>query len=211
MSTRTSTSTPTPAPAPARQAPRRLLPRQERHASILQAAATAFAGEGFAATSMEDVAAAAGVTKLIVYRHFESKEDLYRAVLMAVATRLHDEFVANRSAPDEQRRGYTLRSILTVARENPDGYRLLMVHAAREPQFAEMHRRVQEVGFEIAGGIIGDRISDPVIKAWASRTSVEYLNTSVLEWLEVGDPERDDEFADLATEGLIAMFLAWVD
>ena len=49
---------------------------------------------GLAATSMDDVAAEAGVTRLIVYRNFESKEGLYRAVLERVATRLRDEFVA---------------------------------------------------------------------------------------------------------------------
>jgi AcrR family transcriptional regulator len=33
---------------------------------------------------MDDVAARCGVTKLIVYRHFASKEDLYRAILQHV-------------------------------------------------------------------------------------------------------------------------------
>ncbi len=36
---------------------------------------------GYAATSMADVAAATGVSHLIVYRHFDSKEELYEAVL----------------------------------------------------------------------------------------------------------------------------------
>ena len=60
---------------------RRLLSREQREASILRAAARAFATGGFAATSMEDIAAEAGVTKLIVYRHFDSKQQLYEAVL----------------------------------------------------------------------------------------------------------------------------------
>ncbi|HYD10163.1 MAG TPA: helix-turn-helix domain-containing protein, partial [Acidimicrobiales bacterium] len=54
---------------------RRLLSREDRAASILRGAADAFAHGGFAATSMEDVAAASGITKLIVYRHFGSKEE----------------------------------------------------------------------------------------------------------------------------------------
>ena len=74
--------------------PRQLLARPERMASILRGAASAFAKSGFAATSMEDVAAACGVTKLIVYRHFESKEDLYREVLQRVFDRQAEEFVA---------------------------------------------------------------------------------------------------------------------
>src|SRR5262249_48099601 len=61
--------------------PRRLLPRAERRAALLHAAARVFARAGFAHTSLEEIAAAAGVTRLIIYRHFDSKEVLYRAVL----------------------------------------------------------------------------------------------------------------------------------
>ena len=71
---------------------RRLLRREERHASILHGAASAFAKSGFASTSMEDVAEACGVTKLIVYRHFDSKEELYRAILQRVFDRNQEEF-----------------------------------------------------------------------------------------------------------------------
>src|SRR5215207_9673102 len=67
--------------------PRRLLRRDERRAAILHGAAAAFAGQGYAATSMEDVAEACGVTKLIVYRHFDGKEELYRAILQRVFDR----------------------------------------------------------------------------------------------------------------------------
>jgi hypothetical protein len=48
--------------------PRKLLSRSQRQATILQGAATAFATKGFASTAMEEVAAASGITKEIVYR-----------------------------------------------------------------------------------------------------------------------------------------------
>ena len=51
--------------------PRKLLSRSQRQAAILQGAATAFVTKGFASTAMEEVAAASGITKEIVYRHFE--------------------------------------------------------------------------------------------------------------------------------------------
>ena len=66
-----------------------------RRAEILRAASQVFARSGYAATSMEDVAAAAGVTKLIVYRHFDAKETLYRAVLERVFERQVTLFVEN--------------------------------------------------------------------------------------------------------------------
>jgi AcrR family transcriptional regulator len=189
--------------------PRQLLSRTERRASILDAAASAFARTGFAATSMEDVATAAGVTRLIVYRHFPSKEDLYRAVLTQVATRLGEEFSRFLSLPDGARHGFASRSILTVAREHPDGYRLLMVHAAREPQFAELGAEYHQAGFELARSFVRPILSDPTMVEWAARSIVEYLNNGVLEWLEVGEPSRDEEFIEMATAGLLALYTSW--
>ena len=84
---------------------------------------------------MEDVAAASGITKLIVYRHFESKEELYRAVLTRVSDRLAEEFAG--ALESERPGGVGARALLTVAREDPDGFVLLWRHAAREPQFAD--------------------------------------------------------------------------
>jgi len=46
-------------------------------AAILQAAQQLFMTGGFVATSMDAVAAAAGVAKLTVYKHFGSKHDLF--------------------------------------------------------------------------------------------------------------------------------------
>lgn len=48
---------------------------------ILNAAYWSFYRRGFARVSMDDIAKAAGVTKRSVYNHFESKDNLVRAVL----------------------------------------------------------------------------------------------------------------------------------
>src|SRR3982750_3954529 len=103
--------------------PTPLLSRPARREAILAAAAGAFAGTGFAATSMEDVAAASGITKLIVYRHFESKEELYRAVLARVSDRLAANFAG--ALESERPGGVGARSMLATAREGPDGFVLL--------------------------------------------------------------------------------------
>lgn len=197
------------APSPAGTGRRRLLSREERQASVLRAAARAFAKTGFAGTSMDDVAAEAGVTKLIVYRHFDSKEELYRTVLARTADELRDELRAGLLAPETERHGLFSRVMLRVARRDPDGLRLLFVHARREPQFAayaDEHRRRAEA---LADELIGDSIADPVVERWAARTIVRYLSESLLVWLDEGDPERDEEFVELATAGLVSLFTAW--
>ena len=55
---------------------RKLLSRAQRQATILQGAATAFATKGFAATGMEEVAAASGITKEIAPKILSYSEDL---------------------------------------------------------------------------------------------------------------------------------------
>jgi AcrR family transcriptional regulator len=188
------------------------MPREERQASLLRAAARAFARTGYAATSMDDVAAEAGVSRLIVYRHFASKEELYRSVLDRVAQRLHDDFVAGLAdgAPAEPD-GFTTRLLLGVARDEPDGFRLLVVHAAREPQFASYTAMLREAAAQIADELMGDRIPDATMRPWATHTIVDYLYASVLAWLDHGDPARDEQFIEWATAGLVALFRTWVD
>src|SRR5438552_1780106 len=85
--------------------------------TLLAGAASACAERGFAGTSMEEIAAASGITKLIVYRHFDSKEQLYRAVLSQVQERLAEELRGQLADGPEG----IARSMLAVAREYPDG------------------------------------------------------------------------------------------
>jgi AcrR family transcriptional regulator len=57
------------------------LPTEERRALIVEAAGRLFGDRGYDATRLDDVAAAAGVTKPILYRHFRDKRALYLALL----------------------------------------------------------------------------------------------------------------------------------
>jgi AcrR family transcriptional regulator len=57
------------------------LPSDERRAGIVEAAGRLFGAHGYDATRLDDVAAAAGVTKPILYRHFAGKQALYLALL----------------------------------------------------------------------------------------------------------------------------------
>jgi AcrR family transcriptional regulator len=182
------------------------LPRAARHETILSGAARAFARAGYAATSMEDIAAASGITKLIVYRHFDSKEELYRAVLQQVFDRLAEEFVAGYSRGAG---GVGARSLLTVAREDPDGFHLLWRHAAREPQFADYARELRERSVDASRALLAGQVQ-PALYEWAAHTIVDLLVEAVLNWLEFGDPARDEEFVGLATAAARASVRAWV-
>src|SRR5918997_5275736 len=66
---------------PSEERSKRRIPAAERRALILREAGRLFARDGYAGTRLDDVAAAAHVTKPMVYRHFESKQALYLALL----------------------------------------------------------------------------------------------------------------------------------
>jgi AcrR family transcriptional regulator len=190
---------------------RTLLARDERSAQIRHAAAVAFARGGYAGTSMDDVAAEAGITKLIVYRHYASKDELYRAVLTGVAQRLREEIDRGLELVPGERRGFTIRAMLTVAREDPAAFRLLMVHASREPSFADVVQQFHEGALALAQSLVGRTIADPTMSVWVCQMFIDYHTHAVLQWLDLADPSRDEELIERTTAGLLALFSAWAD
>ena len=57
------------------------LSADERRASIIEAAKSLFAKKGFHGVSIDEIVKEVGVSPAILYRHFNSKEELYAAVL----------------------------------------------------------------------------------------------------------------------------------
>ena len=154
---------------------------------------------------MEEIAAAASITRLIIYRHFDSKEALYRAVLQGA----FDSFSSQlRRGHEPGRYGVGARALLGVARADEAGFRLLWRHACREARFAryadELRRRaVAAVRSALAGRVPREHLE------WAAHAVVGYLVEAVLNWLEFGDPARDEQFVTATNQALRAGVRAW--
>ncbi len=181
------------------------MPAPERRAALITAAKDAFAERGFAATSMDDVANAAGVSRLIVYRHFESKEQLYEVVVGETAAMLVEALHASTDSP-----GYSaVRALLTVARADRNGFTVLWQHATREPQFAAHADgfRAPAVFFVRTlltnAGVPTSRLN------WASETLLSFAIAAVTHWVEEEPVERDDEFLALIAQSVPPMIRAW--
>jgi AcrR family transcriptional regulator len=170
---------------------RRRLPRAERTRRVLDAAARAFARSGFAATSMDVIAAEAGVSKLMLYRDFDGKRELYEAILDSVSRRL-DEKVSDDPWHGASRRGEV--ALLQVAREQPDAFLLLFHHAAREPEFAAYAERFSAEAVAAGEGRLAEQVDDPVALRWTARVAFRVTVEAIIAWLEVGDPARDEAF-----------------
>jgi len=71
-----------------------------KHAAILQTAKQLFLQQGFAKTTIEQVARAAGVSKVTVYSRFDSKESLFEATVQAKVAEMERTMALD---PDDSR------------------------------------------------------------------------------------------------------------
>jgi AcrR family transcriptional regulator len=166
-------------------APGRRLPRAERREQILAAATGAFAAAGFAATSLDDVAAQAGISRAILYRHFDSKTGLYRAVLDRVCARLA-------AAVGESPGAFTdaaVDALLTAAAADPGGFRLLFQHVAREPEFRDFAEGFQAGIVTAAHQQIAGLVPDQAWAQWAAQLAPTIAIEAITAWLDVGQPD----------------------
>lgn len=197
------------------------LPRAQRREQIVRAAATVLLSGGYDGTSMEDVARAAGVTRLIVYRIFESKEALYLAVLTAVLDDLSARFDAgpthrrSDAGPTHPRDEVAAGSesvaarLLGVARRHPDGFRLLWRHASNQAEFSELYALFASAATDYAAGLIAEVSSEPTMLRWAAESVVSHVYESICLWLDRGDVALDGQFLRMLEDGVRAMVIAW--
>jgi len=108
------------------------MPGEDRRRQLLRVAIESFARNGFSGTKTKDIAAAAGVSEAILFRHFSSKEDLYHAILDEKEATLGGErwFVEmNELAERRDDRGlfqHVARQLIRSFREDAAFHRLLL-------------------------------------------------------------------------------------
>lgn len=170
---------------------RKLLSRTERRAQLIQAAATAFARQGYSGTGLEDVALQAGVTRAIIYRHFESKQELYRAVLDDTRARLSSRLGAPDAYSPE-----TVPALVRAACENPDGFRLLFRHAQREPDFAEFAEQRNRLAARVTETYLREAQPDEAHRRWLAGLIPTLTIELVLSWLDADRPTSQAVLVD---------------
>ncbi|MBS1868785.1 MAG: TetR/AcrR family transcriptional regulator [Actinobacteria bacterium] len=116
-------------PDPAPRRGRRRLPGPERRALILSAALRTFAAHGYDGAAMDEIAAAAGISKAVVYDHVASKRDLYVMLLEAIRTEIERTVEDALSAPGggEERVRAAVDAIYGYVEAHPEASRLLVL------------------------------------------------------------------------------------
>ncbi|MFE1171085.1 TetR/AcrR family transcriptional regulator [Streptomyces sp. NPDC058773] len=125
---------------------RRRMPRPVREQLIIDAAIGVFAKRGYHASSVDEIAELAGITKPMVYLYLDSKEGLFLACLRREAERLVAVFraAAGPAPSPELRLRAGLLAFFTFVTEHPDSWVVL-------------HRQASELSPAIAAELVRTR------------------------------------------------------
>jgi AcrR family transcriptional regulator len=134
------------APSSARAA-RHRLPAAERRVLIEEAAARLFASQGYDATTVEHIVTAAGVSKPMLYRHFESKRDLH----MRLMERRRDELAAEplgrfleATGAPEERLAEMVDAWFAHVERHPDTSKILFQDAPGDPAIRSLQKELRD-------------------------------------------------------------------
>ena len=115
----------------------------EKTNAILDGAMQEFLANGYAATSMDKVAAAAGVSKATVYSHFQDKQGLFTALVQRLACKKEIFSLENlQSVQDDPAsflRGYAIGMLDNVA-DDPQILTFLRIIIGESGRFPELAR-----------------------------------------------------------------------
>jgi AcrR family transcriptional regulator len=132
----------------------RRLPPDQRRAVIVEAAGRLFGERGYDGTRLDDVAAAAGVTKPILYRHFANKERLYLALLERHRHDL-DRFAVPDEGTLEQRLLAVLEVWLDYVEAHDYAWRMLFRDTGGGPAVRAFRVEVHARARTVLAGMIG--------------------------------------------------------
>jgi AcrR family transcriptional regulator len=167
---------------------RKRLPTEQRRALIVEAAGRLFGEQGYDATRLDDIAAAAGVTKPILYRHFDDKQALYLALLERHRDDL-GRFAA--AVPAEGTPQSRVRAVLEVwlayVEAHSYAWKLLFRDSGGGPEIQafrlEVHGRARAVLVEMIGALSETRIPAREREPLAELMSMG-MASLVLWWME---------------------------
>ncbi len=139
------------------------LPAEQRRNQLLEVAREVFSERGFHATSMDDVALAAGVTKPVLYQHFRNKRALFLELLEDVGRELLDDLYAEThevsTGRERVERGFI--AYFRYVAQHPSAFRLLFGASVRnDPEFAAVSERVVDAAAHAISPLIAIAVDD---------------------------------------------------
>jgi AcrR family transcriptional regulator len=174
---------------------RQRLPAPERRETLIAAASALFAQRGYDHVSLDEVAERAGVTKVIVYRHFASKKDLYMELLAIhrdeLLHTLADGMAAQRSLGD--RVPAVADAWFSYVEINPFAWAMLFQDVTGDAQIRKFHAGMRDTARSAIAGLLA---AEPTLRLEPGMLEpvAELLRSAMtglaLWWLEHRDVSR---------------------
>ncbi|WP_432840406.1 TetR/AcrR family transcriptional regulator [Dactylosporangium sp. CA-092794] len=182
-------------------------------ADILEVAAQLFAARGFAATSMQDIAAALGTSRPALYHYFPGKEAILARLIdgLAEATSTAVEQAAG-PGPADERLDRLVRALIAPIAAAPGRFRLILTSdLAEEFRGAATATDVRRLVVNSVGEVIADGMASGVFRRCDQRVAT-FAILGMINWVawwysESRGPAVDalgDSLADLAVASLRA-------
>ncbi len=182
---------------------------EERRKQLTAVARELFAEQGFAATSMEEIAERAGVSKPVVYEHFGTKDAIYKIIVDREVRELVDRIKAA-LAPGHPRRTITraVDAFLQYIEDEQSGFKILV----RDAPVGTGDGSLPSVLDEIARAVelllrreLRDRGFSVKMAPILARSLVGMIALPGQWWLDAGRLQRRyvaDQIVNLAWNGL---------
>jgi AcrR family transcriptional regulator len=167
----------------------------ERREQFMRVAAAVFRQHGLAGATMEQVAAAAGVTKVVLYRRFPSKGALILGIFAETLRRLKAQDVKPWTGY-----GGGMRKSLAAARSFEDGFILLVRHGNQHPGYRASHEALRYRTGQRLRGLLWypdqppPRSERPALLELSLEPMISFCNDALAYWVERGDPAKDELF-----------------
>jgi AcrR family transcriptional regulator len=175
--------------------PRVRMTGAQRRRQLLDIGRELFGQKGYEATSIEEIAARADVSKPVVYEHFGGKEGLYAVVVDREMQRLLDRFTSALSAPGHPRELLERAALvlLEYIEDDTDGFRVLTRDAPvtiGRGTFSSLIGEVARKVEHILGQQFGFRGYDPRLAELYSQALVGMVALVGQWWLDTRSPDK---------------------
>lgn len=195
---------------------------EDRRCQLIKVAIRLFSQKGFSGTTTKEIAAAAGVTEAIIFRHFATKDDLYAAILDSKAQQINceewlEELREYAERCDDEGLFRLLASrILEHHREDVDFLRLMLYSALEGHNLAQQFREKQfKLIHDFLQGYIATRQRQgafrrvnamAAVRAFLGMSLHHSLVKSLLDFklVQISDEEAVETFTHLFLDGLRA-------
>jgi AcrR family transcriptional regulator len=171
---------------------------KERREQLLDIGRRLFAERGLDGTSIEEIAARAGVSKPVVYEHFGGKEGLYAVVVDREMSALLDGITASLTRTTNNRSRLRIErvalALLSYVDERTDGFRILTRDSPVGITSGTYSTLLNEAVNQVSSILAADfsrRGLDPEMAPLYAQALVGSVSMTAQWWLDVREPKKE--------------------